>query len=114
LSRSSMLIVCPNCATSYRVKPSSLGGTGRSVRCVRCRNVWFARDPSALDAITPGPSRHIETLAAPIRPAAIHNGRSAHGLDALIHDVIAKPFTLATTRSAVNSALGAGAAWATI
>jgi len=29
----------------------------------------------------------------------------AHGLDALIHDVITKPFTLATLRSAVNEAL---------
>jgi two-component system cell cycle response regulator CpdR len=34
----------------------------------------------------------------------------AHGLDALIHDVIAKPFSLATIRSAVNDALAAGAA----
>jgi two-component system cell cycle response regulator CpdR len=33
----------------------------------------------------------------------------AHGLDALIHDVIAKPFTLADIRSAVASALAAGA-----
>jgi two-component system, cell cycle response regulator CpdR len=33
----------------------------------------------------------------------------AHGLDALIHDVIAKPFSLATIRSAVNGALIAGA-----
>jgi two-component system cell cycle response regulator CpdR len=30
----------------------------------------------------------------------------AHGLDALIHDVITKPFTLAEIRSAVNEALG--------
>ena len=37
-----MLIVCPNCATSYQVEPSSLGATGRSVRCVRCQKVWFA------------------------------------------------------------------------
>jgi DNA-binding response OmpR family regulator len=29
----------------------------------------------------------------------------AYGLDALIHDVITKPFTLATLRSAVNEAL---------
>ena len=29
----------------------------------------------------------------------------AHGLDALIHDVIAKPFTLATLRAAVEEAL---------
>jgi two-component system cell cycle response regulator CpdR len=32
----------------------------------------------------------------------------AHGLDALIHDVIAKPFSLATIRAAVNQALAAG------
>src|SRR4051812_42065540 len=37
-----MLIVCPNCATSYQVEPHSLGQDGRSVRCARCRNVWFA------------------------------------------------------------------------
>lgn len=46
-----MLIACPNCATSYRVEPSSLGPAGRSVRCVRCRKVWFAADTAALAAI---------------------------------------------------------------
>jgi CheY-like chemotaxis protein len=33
----------------------------------------------------------------------------AHGLDALIHDVLTKPFTLATMRSAVSEALSAHA-----
>jgi CheY-like chemotaxis protein len=33
----------------------------------------------------------------------------ATGLSTLIHDVIAKPFTLATIRAAVNEALAAGA-----
>ena len=33
----------------------------------------------------------------------------AHGLDALIHDVLTKPFTLATMRDAVNGALVAHA-----
>jgi predicted Zn finger-like uncharacterized protein len=36
-----MLIVCPNCATSYRVTPESLGETGRAVRCVTCHTLWF-------------------------------------------------------------------------
>ena len=31
----------------------------------------------------------------------------AHGLEALIHDVITKPFTLGAMRTAVNAALGA-------
>jgi predicted Zn finger-like uncharacterized protein len=37
-----MLILCPNCASSYKVAPNKLGAAGRSVRCVRCRTVWFA------------------------------------------------------------------------
>ncbi|HZC56738.1 MAG TPA: zinc-ribbon domain-containing protein [Xanthobacteraceae bacterium] len=37
-----MLIVCPNCATSYDVDVASLRPNGRKVRCVRCRTVWQA------------------------------------------------------------------------
>jgi predicted Zn finger-like uncharacterized protein len=37
-----MLIVCPNCAKSYQVDADSIGAKGRSVRCIRCKNVWFA------------------------------------------------------------------------
>src|SRR5262245_5737900 len=36
-----MQIVCPTCRTAYDLTPAALGD-GRSVRCVRCRNVWFA------------------------------------------------------------------------
>jgi predicted Zn finger-like uncharacterized protein len=37
-----MLIVCPSCATSYRIEPSSLEPAGRMVRCARCKATWFA------------------------------------------------------------------------
>lgn len=37
-----MLIVCPNCATSYMIDPTSVGPTGRAVRCARCKTTWFA------------------------------------------------------------------------
>jgi predicted Zn finger-like uncharacterized protein len=105
-----MLIVCPNCATSYRVKPSSLGAR-RDARCAACA---VATSGSRVIHLrwTPLPRPIAPTSRRsppPIRPAAIHNGRSAHRLDALIHDVIAKPFTLATMRAAVNGALGARA-----
>ncbi|WP_325607201.1 MJ0042-type zinc finger domain-containing protein [Pseudorhodoplanes sp.] len=43
-----MLIVCPNCATSYQVTPESLGETGRTVRCVSCHNLWFEQPAPAL------------------------------------------------------------------
>ena len=36
-----MLIVCPNCTTSYQVDTSAIGMAGRSVRCVRCKTTWF-------------------------------------------------------------------------
>jgi predicted Zn finger-like uncharacterized protein len=59
-----MLIVCPNCATSYRVEPASLGAAGRSVRCVRCRSVWFAHDSSALTAVAEGFRDDLTTAGA--------------------------------------------------
>ena len=46
-----MQIVCPNCETSYQVDPSAVGPTGRSVRCTRCRTVWFAANTAALSEI---------------------------------------------------------------
>src|SRR5262245_60060118 len=45
-----MLIVCPSCATSYQVELASLG-RGRSVRCARCRTVWFASTADAVRAM---------------------------------------------------------------
>ncbi len=40
-----MLIVCPTCATSYMIEPASLGPAGRTVRCTRCKTLWFAGGP---------------------------------------------------------------------
>ena len=42
-----MLIVCPSCQTSYDVTAASLGETGRTVRCVRCQEVWFTTPAGA-------------------------------------------------------------------
>jgi predicted Zn finger-like uncharacterized protein len=42
-----MQIVCPSCTTAYDLAPTALGNGGRSVRCVRCRNVWFATPAAA-------------------------------------------------------------------
>jgi predicted Zn finger-like uncharacterized protein len=68
-----MLIVCPNCGTSYDIDGASLRPHGRRVRCVRCRNVWHAELPhadrlvAAADAL--GPSRRgIEAEAAAAEP----------------------------------------------
>lgn len=45
-----MLIVCPNCATSYMIDPTSVGPAGRAVRCARCKTTWFAGAPEAAAA----------------------------------------------------------------
>jgi len=44
-----MLIVCPDCATAYQIKPAALGEAGRSVRCAQCKNTWFATPESAIE-----------------------------------------------------------------
>jgi predicted Zn finger-like uncharacterized protein len=47
-----MLIICPNCGTSYRITPESLGEAGRSVRCVGCHQVWHeAARPVLAEAV---------------------------------------------------------------
>jgi predicted Zn finger-like uncharacterized protein len=56
-----MLLVCPNCSTSYEIKAASLGAAGRSVRCIRCHQVWFAANTAALGAIA---QAHRADLAA--------------------------------------------------
>jgi predicted Zn finger-like uncharacterized protein len=43
-----MLITCTNCGTSYQVAAASLGPTGRSVRCARCKQMWFAANTEVL------------------------------------------------------------------
>ena len=63
-----MLIVCPNCATSYDVDVASLRPDGRRVRCVRCRSVWQAELPhkekliAAAEALAPV-RRAVEAVA---------------------------------------------------
>lgn len=49
-----MLIVCPNCTTSYQIDDASVGPAGRMVRCARCKTTWFASTPNPVDAFVDG------------------------------------------------------------
>ncbi len=72
-----MKIVCPNCTTAYDVAPAALGETGRSVRCVRCRSIWFV-SPEA-DA-EPAPAAAAVAGATPadsVAPPAAAGGDTA-------------------------------------
>lgn len=57
-----MLIVCPNCATSYMIDPASVGPNGRAVRCARCKSTWFAGANAAKAA--PGVSAFVDGVIA--------------------------------------------------
>ena len=45
----SMHIVCPHCTTSYAINLASLGESGRTVRCARCKETWVARPEDAVE-----------------------------------------------------------------
>jgi predicted Zn finger-like uncharacterized protein len=64
----SMQIVCPHCTTSYAINPATLGETGRTVRCSRCKEVWLARPEDAVEA-------------AALLPAIADAGRSREHAD---------------------------------
>jgi len=51
-----MHIVCPHCTTSYAINLASLGASGRTVRCSRCKETWLARPEDAVEAAAPMPA----------------------------------------------------------
>ena len=52
-----MLITCPSCAATYDLPTDRIGGAGRKVRCVSCRESWFVASPEIEAAsATPKPS----------------------------------------------------------
>jgi predicted Zn finger-like uncharacterized protein len=59
-----MQIVCPHCETSYDIDRSAVGPTGRSVRCARCRSVWFAANAEALTEIAASHRAEMAQFAA--------------------------------------------------
>jgi len=51
-----MIISCPACGTRYVVPDSAIGGSGRTVRCAKCKHSWFQEpnlpsEPEQKDAI---------------------------------------------------------------
>jgi len=67
-----MHIICPHCTTSYAIDLATLGVTGRTVRCSRCKEVWLARpeDATELVAAVPAMAEAQEAAGAPGTPDA--------------------------------------------
>lgn len=72
-----MLIVCPNCSTSYEIELSQLGARGRGVRCARCRETWVARSPALVVAAEP------LSWEADAEPSEVAHGRAEAAEDPL-------------------------------
>jgi predicted Zn finger-like uncharacterized protein len=78
--------VCPHCSTSYAINSTTLGVTGRTVRCSRCKEVWLVRPEEAIDTIALQPAMaeanhpHEETDAAEWN-AAVDRERDAPVVD---------------------------------
>ena len=71
-----MLIVCPACASEYRIDAERVGTAGRSVRCAACRETWFISSDevttalfeemsAAEEAASPEPEPEPEAAAPP-------------------------------------------------
>jgi predicted Zn finger-like uncharacterized protein len=76
-----MHLVCPKCATSYQLDATTVGATGRSVRCTRCKNVWFAAasdlQPVTADAARDEAAFRAELGAGTARAAAANDSSAA-------------------------------------
>ena len=61
-----MHIICPHCTTSYAIDLATLGASGRTVRCSRCKEVWLARpqDATEIAASVPAMAEAGQTSAA--------------------------------------------------
>lgn len=57
-----MIVACPSCQNRYRLSPTALGPTGRTVRCSSCGEHWFVEAPTLAEDAPP--------LAAPEQVAA--------------------------------------------
>ena len=44
--RDGMILTCPNCTARFLIDPTAIGANGRTVRCGKCRNAWFATQES--------------------------------------------------------------------
>jgi predicted Zn finger-like uncharacterized protein len=66
-----MLLTCPSCETSFRVKPDALGPAGRMVRCARCHTSWFAAPEGAErePAMAETPAMEAASTSLPAFPA---------------------------------------------
>jgi len=76
-----MPIVCPHCATSYAINAASLGASGRTVRCSRCKETWLARPEDVIEPVSTVPAMAEDGRPSPDALAAEWNAFGADEAD---------------------------------
>jgi len=108
-----MLIVCPNCATTYDIALSALGADGRPVRCARCKKVWQASADDAVEepaeaslaarqSLVPASATRSKPASAPTADDA-EEGIADWNVSDTSEDEAADPFAVVNAPSLVPS-----------
>lgn len=79
-----MLIVCPACASEYRIDAERVGTSGRSVRCAACRETWFISADEVVAAM-------FDEMAAEDEPAPPPPPDSAPAAEAPFEEPVRRP-----------------------
>jgi predicted Zn finger-like uncharacterized protein len=98
--RFAVLIVCPACASQYRIEADRVGMDGRSVRCAACRETWFITPADVLAGRAE--ELDIERFGADALAEAGPHGADAS--DAVVDNVPPRPRAGARTKARTGSA----------
>jgi predicted Zn finger-like uncharacterized protein len=89
-----VLIVCPACASQYRIEADRVGMEGRSVRCAACRETWFITPADVLA----GRAEELDIERFGVDAVAEAGARGADASGAVVDNVPPRPRARAGTR----------------
>ena len=88
-----MILTCPSCSTHYFADDSTIGESGRTVKCAACGHSWFVQ-PTSLAEDKPAAPAH-EVYRERLREQRREKSRIAAVLSWLITGVIFAGVTVA-------------------
>jgi predicted Zn finger-like uncharacterized protein len=71
-----MLLACPDCYAKFKIRPVAIG-EGRTVRCSRCKNEWFAEPRDLITEEDELSTTEVEEAAEQLAEAAEHAAERA-------------------------------------
>ena len=71
-----MILTCPNCETQYFAEDSTIGDTGRTVKCAACGHSWFVGPEGSADTVALAAGAH-EAYRLKVRERKRRKSRNA-------------------------------------